>query len=70
LGGLRQIWRSGSGVSAPTIARLESDDGELGGREGAAEKIRIAIESAGIESIDENGGGPGVRLRKRQQKKG
>jgi hypothetical protein len=26
-------------------------------------------ESAGIEFIDENGGGPGVRLRKRQAKK-
>jgi hypothetical protein len=25
---------------------------------------------AGVEFIDENGGGPGVRLRKRQQKKG
>jgi hypothetical protein len=24
----------------------------------------------GVEFIDENGGGPGVRLRKRQQKKG
>ena len=32
--------------------------------------IRRAFESAGVEFIDENGGGPGVRLRKRQQKKG
>ena len=32
--------------------------------------IRRALESAGVEFIDENGGGPGVRLRKRQQKKG
>jgi hypothetical protein len=31
--------------------------------------LRSAFESAGIEFIDENGGGPGVRLRKRQQKK-
>ncbi len=31
--------------------------------------IRRALEAAGIEFIDENGGGPGVRLRKRQQKK-
>jgi hypothetical protein len=29
--------------------------------------IRRALEAAGIEFIDENGGGPGVRLRKRQQ---
>jgi hypothetical protein len=30
--------------------------------------IRSALESAGVEFIDENGGGPGVRLRKRQQR--
>ena len=29
-----------------------------------------ALEAAGVEFIDENGGGPGVRLRKRQQRKG
>ena len=32
--------------------------------------VRRALELAGVEFIDENGGGPGVRLRKRQQKKG
>ncbi len=32
--------------------------------------VRRALETAGIEFIEENGGGPGVRLRKRQQKKG
>ena len=58
-----------SGVSEPTIARLKSIVGELGGREDTAEKIRLTLEAAGIEFIDENGGGPGVRLRKRQQKK-
>jgi hypothetical protein len=31
--------------------------------------IRRALEDAGIEFIDENGGGPGVRLRKRQRQK-
>jgi hypothetical protein len=30
---------------------------------------RSAIEKAGVEFIHENGGGPGVRLRKGQQKK-
>jgi transcriptional regulator with XRE-family HTH domain len=58
-----------SGISEPTIARLESSDGALGGRENTAEKIRGAVEKAGIEFINENGGGAGVRLRKRQQKK-
>ena len=47
-----------------------SGDGELGGRENTSEKIRQAIEKAGVEFIDENGGGAGVRLRKRQKKKG
>jgi hypothetical protein len=32
--------------------------------------LRTALEAAGVEFIDENGGGPGVRLRKRQSKKG
>jgi hypothetical protein len=32
--------------------------------------IRRVLEAAGVEFIEENGGGPGVRLRKRQQKKG
>jgi hypothetical protein len=31
--------------------------------------VRRALEAAGVEFIDENGGGPGVRLRKRQRKK-
>jgi predicted transcriptional regulator len=31
--------------------------------------IRDALAGKGIEFIDENGGGPGVRLRKRQLKK-
>jgi hypothetical protein len=31
--------------------------------------IRRALEAAGVEFIDENDGGPGVRLRKHPQKK-
>ena len=56
-----------SSVSEPTIARLESADGELGGRENTERKIRLAIEKAGIEFIMENGGGAGVRLRRAHQ---
>jgi DNA-binding XRE family transcriptional regulator len=58
-----------AGVSIPTIKRLEAQDGPLGGRDETGMKIRVALESAGVEFIDENGGGPGVRLRKRHQKK-
>jgi hypothetical protein len=52
-----------------TIKRLEAQDGPLGGCDESGIKIRSALEAAGIEFIDENGGGPGVRLRKRQPKK-
>ena len=58
-----------SGISEPTIKRLESQDGELGGRAETAEAIRIALEKAGVEFIAENGGGPGVRLRKNHSKR-
>jgi predicted transcriptional regulator len=52
-------------VSLPTIKRLEANDGLLGGRSATSERIQSALESAGIKFIDENGGGSGVRLRKR-----
>jgi DNA-binding XRE family transcriptional regulator len=57
-------------VSIPTIKRLEAQDGPLGGRSETGDKIRTALEAAGVEFIDENGSGPGVRLGKRQPKKG
>jgi predicted transcriptional regulator len=57
-------------VSIPTIKRLEAQEGLLGGRDETGSKIRQALEAAGIVFIEENGGGSGVRLGKRQQKKG
>jgi hypothetical protein len=48
---------------------LESADGEIAGRANTIEKIRTAVEKAGVEFIHENGGGSGVRLRKRQRLK-
>jgi predicted transcriptional regulator len=51
-------------VSIPTIKRLEAFDGPLGGRGETAERIVGAIRSAGVDFIDENGGGQGVRLRR------
>jgi DNA-binding XRE family transcriptional regulator len=56
-------------VSIPTIKRLEAHDGPLGGRNETGSRIRLALEAAGVEFIDENGGGPGVRLRQRAGKK-
>ena len=59
---------SAARISVPTIKRLEANDGPLGGRAETGAKIRTALEAAGVEFINENGGGPGVRLRKRQQR--
>src|SRR5688500_1180178 len=53
-----------AGVSIPTVKRLEAEEGLLGGRSDTAEKIRSALEKAGIEFLEENGGGVGVRMRK------
>jgi predicted transcriptional regulator len=58
---------SSAGISIPTIKRLEAQDGLLGGRSETGNKIRVALEQGGVEFIDENGGGAGVRLRKRHR---
>ncbi|ATQ70274.1 XRE family transcriptional regulator [Methylosinus trichosporium OB3b] len=50
-----------AGVSLDTINRLEAGE-ELKPRTVAA--IRAALEAAGVIFVDENGEGPGVRLRK------
>ena len=57
-----------AGLSLPTVKRVETDLG-IRVSDDARTKLRQALEAAGIEFIDENGGGPGVRLRKRQQAK-
>jgi predicted transcriptional regulator len=53
-----------SGISEPTIARLESLDGELGGRANTAEKIRAALESAGIDLFSKTAVGLGCDFAK------
>ena len=54
-----------AGMSLPTIKRVEAESGPRVSEE-ARLKLRRTLESGGVEFIDENGGGPGVRLRKRQ----
>ena len=49
-------------VSVDTVSRMERGE-ELLPRTVSA--IRVALESAGIQFIRQNGGGPGVRLRER-----
>ncbi len=55
-----------SGVSVPTIERLEGRDGVLGGRPETVQKIVAALVSVGIEFL--NDGEPGVRLTKRRRR--
>jgi transcriptional regulator with XRE-family HTH domain len=54
-------------VGIVTVRQFEAGAHEP--RQATVEVIKRAFESAGIQFIDENGGGPGVRLRKPQQKR-
>jgi transcriptional regulator with XRE-family HTH domain len=56
-----------SGLSLPTIQRMEASDGVIRGNVDSLMKLVAALDSAGIELISDNaassGGGRGVRLR-------
>ncbi len=52
-----------------TIRRAEAADSATSLTTANDLAIRRALESAGVDFIDENGGGPGVRLRKPQPKR-
>jgi transcriptional regulator with XRE-family HTH domain len=59
---------SASALSVATIRRAELKESATALTAANDLAIRRALESAAVEFIDENGGGPGVRLRKRQSK--
>jgi transcriptional regulator with XRE-family HTH domain len=56
-----------AGVGIVTVRQVEAGGHEA--RRATLQVIKHAFELAGVEFIDENGGGPGVRLKKRQQKR-
>jgi transcriptional regulator with XRE-family HTH domain len=56
-----------SRVGVVTIRQLEAGVHEP--RPATLQVVRQALEKAGVEFIDENGGGPGVRLRKPPKQK-
>ena len=58
-----------SSLSVATIRRAELTDDETSMTAANDVAVRRALEAAGVEFIDENGGGPGVRLRKGHHKK-
>jgi transcriptional regulator with XRE-family HTH domain len=58
--GVREL-ATAAKVSIDTVVRFEKGD-EL--KERTVDALQRALATAGVEFIDENGGGPGVRLRK------
>jgi hypothetical protein len=57
-------FRPESSLSVATIRRAELTDDETSMTAANDLAVRRALEAAGVEFIDENGGGSGVRLRK------
>ena len=53
-----------SGMSLPTIKRMEASDGEVRGTASNVWKVQRALEAAGVEFTDDDA--PGVRLRRAQ----
>jgi transcriptional regulator with XRE-family HTH domain len=53
-----------AGVNISTIQRTERTDGPVPMMPANARAVQRALEACGVEFIDENGGGAGVRLRK------
>lgn len=56
-----------SGVSSPTVKRMENSDGVVRGHAESVWKIQQCLEAAGIEFIAEDEKGFGVRLRSPQK---
>ena len=57
--GVREVAKAAK-VSTNTVTRLERGEGL---KPRTVEAIRIALETAGVIFVEENGDGPGVRLR-------
>jgi transcriptional regulator with XRE-family HTH domain len=56
-----------AGVGIVTVRQIEAGSTEP--RRATLVVVRQACEAAGVEFIDENGGGPGVRLRGRPKRR-
>jgi transcriptional regulator with XRE-family HTH domain len=58
-----------SALGLATIRRAENSENKTSMTAANDLSVRRALETAGVEFIEENGGGPGVRLRRRQRPK-
>jgi transcriptional regulator with XRE-family HTH domain len=63
--GVRDLAKK-AGITANTVTRIENG---ADAKQSTMDALQRALEAAGIEFIDENGGGAGVRLRKPTAKK-
>lgn len=57
----------GANISVPTLKRMEGSKGDASGLTNNVAAVRTALETAGVLFIDQNGNGPGVRMRDRQE---
>jgi transcriptional regulator with XRE-family HTH domain len=67
LGWTQQELAERSGVGVVTIHQLETGANQP--RRATVDVVERALQAAGIEFIEENGGGPGVRLKKSPKKR-
>ena len=65
LGWSQERLAEASGVSIPTIKRLEPGEGLVQTRVDTLDKLRRALEASGVEFT--NGGEPGVKLRRKAE---
>lgn len=64
--GVRELAEK-AGVTANTVTRIENG---ADAKQSTIDRLKEALEDAGVEFLDENGGGPGVRLRKPHSRRG
>jgi transcriptional regulator with XRE-family HTH domain len=53
-----------AGISPQTLRRMEASPGQASGMANNVAAVRAALEAAGVIFVEENGEGPGVRLKK------
>lgn len=63
IGQSQEAVAAAAGMSIPTLKRLESGKGP-NVTDDAKTRLMTALQAAGVIFIEENGGGPGVRLKK------
>ncbi len=67
LGWTQQELADSARIGVATVRLFEAQNART--RAATLAVLKQALEAAGVEFIEENGGGPGVRLRKREKKR-